>query len=252
MKETATLPILLKQLHLPTVNRLWEEENKKAIEQGWSPSRYLTLLCEYELSDRNNRKLKRHMAEARLPKGKSLENFDFTAVPSLNKSQINAFASGEIWLENGRNLLIFGPSGVGKTHLGAAIGEKLIEAGYRVLYTKTTKLVQELQAAKKELALSSAIAKLDKYDCLILDDFGYVKKDEAETSVLFELICERYESKSFLVTCNQGFAEWDKIFIDKTMAVAAADRLVHHATILEINAESYRKRTALKQKEEKK
>ena len=255
MKETAILPTLLKQLHLPTINRLWKEESKKAIEEGWSPSRYLTLLCEYELSDRNNRKLKRRMAEARFPKGKSLETFDFTVLPSLNKSQINAFASGEVWLENGRNLLVFGPSGIGKTHLSGGIGEKLVEAGYRVLFTKTTELVQELQAAKKELMLSSAIAKLNKYDCLILDDFGYVKKDEAETSVLFELICERYESKSLLITCNQGFVEWDKIFTDKAMAVAAADRLVHHATILEINGESYRKRTALnqmKQKEEEK
>ena len=85
-----------------------------------------------------------------------------------------------------------------------------------------------------------------------LDDFGYVKKDEAETSVLFELICERYESKSLLITSNQGFAEWDKIFTDKTMAVAAADRLVHHATILEINGESYRKRSALNQMQQKK
>jgi DNA replication protein DnaC len=92
--------------------------------------------------------------------------------------------------------------------------------------------------------LPSTLDKLDKYDCLILDDFGYVQKDQAETGVLFELICERYESKSLLITCNQVFAEWDKIFVDKIMAVAAADRLIHHATILELNVESYRKKTA--------
>jgi DNA replication protein DnaC len=96
--------------------------------------------------------------------------------------------------------------------------------------------------------LPTALDKLDKYDCLILDDFGYVQKDGLETSVLFELICERYERKSMVITCNQPFKEWDKIFLDKQMALAAVDRLVHHATILEIEAESYRKRQALTKK----
>ena len=207
--------MLLKQLRLPTVNRLWKSEGEKAIEQGWSPIHYLFLfccmiLCEYELSDRNNRRLARHMSEAKLPRGKTLATFDFKVVPSLNKSQINAFAAGEVWIKNGNNLLIFGPSGVGKTHLGAAIGEKLVETGHRVLFIRTTELVQKLQAAKQALELPSALEKLSKYDCLILDDFGYVQKDQAETSVLFELICERYENKSILITSNQGFTQWDK------------------------------------------
>jgi len=187
------------------------------------------------------------MAEARLPRGKSLTTFDFSAVPSLNKSQIFAFGSGDIWLKNGRNLLLFGPSGVGKTHLASGIGEKLVESGNRVFFTRTTELIQKLQIAKKECVLPAALEKLNRYDCLILDDFGYVQKDHMETHVLFELICERYESKSLLITCNQSFAEWDKIFMDKTMAVAAVDRLIHHATIFDLNVESYRKRAAFAQ-----
>ena len=245
MRETAVLSMLLKQLHLPTMSSLWEGLNKEAVQQGWPPARYLTALCEHELSHRDNQRLKRNMANAKLPRGKSLATFDFSAVPSLNKSQIAAFASGDIWLKNGGNMLIFGPSGVGKTHLAADIGEKLVESGYRVLFSKTTEIVQKLQAAKRALALPLALEKLDKYDCLILDDFGYVQKDQNETNVLFELICERYENKSLLITCNQVFAEWDKIFADKSMAVAAADRLIHHATILELNAESYRRKAAL-------
>ena len=185
------------------------------------------------------------MAEARLPKGKSLSSFDFSLTPQINKVQISAFGSGEIWIENSRNLLIFGPSGAGKTHLAGAIGEKLVESGYRVFFIRTTELVQKLQTAKQLLTLPSALDKLGKYDCLILDDFGYVQKDQAETNVLFELICQRYESKSLLITCNQHFGEWETIFKDKAMAIAAADRLVHHATILELNVESYRRRTAL-------
>jgi DNA replication protein DnaC len=245
MKESAVLPMLLSQLRLPTVSRLWESLHQEAVRQGWTPARYLTALCEHELSHREDRRLKRNMAAAQLPRGKSLATFDFNALPSLNKSQIMGFASGDIWLKNADNLLIFGPSGVGKTHLAAAIGEKLVESGYRVFFSKTTDIVQKLQAAKRALTLPSALDKLDKYDCLILDDFGYVQKDQDETNVLFELICERYENKSLLITCNQVFAEWDKIFIDKTMAVAAADRLIHHATILELNVESYRKKAAL-------
>ncbi len=101
-------------------------------------------------------------------------------------------------------------------------------------------------AAKKELQLPKALDKLDKYDCLILDDFGYVKKNLVETNVLFELISERYERKSLLITCNQPFGEWDTIFQDKAMTVAAIDRLVHYSTIIEINKESYRKEEALK------
>jgi len=254
MKEAAVLPMLLKQLRLPTMSRLWKEMNTEAVEQGWTPTRYLKALCEHELSDRDNRKLARYMAESQLPRGKTLETFDFRAIPSLNKSRITAFASGDVWIKSGKNLLIFGPSGVGKTHLAAAIGEKLVEAGYRVLFSRTTEVVQKLQVAKRECNLVSALEKLNKYDCLILDDMGYVQKDQTETSVLFELISERYENKSLLITCNQTFDEWDKIFMDKAMTIAAVDRLVHHATILELNVESYRKRAALKatklQKEE--
>jgi DNA replication protein DnaC len=135
-------------------------------------------------------------------------------------------------------------TGTGKTHAAAAIGAGLIDHGYRVLFTRTTDLVQKLQAARRDLALPATLAKLDKFDCLILDDLGYVRKDQAETSVLFELIAERYERRSLVITCNQPFSEWGQIFPDPAVTVAAIDRLVHHATILELNTESYRRRVA--------
>jgi len=113
------------------------------------------------------------------------------------------------------------------------------------MFTRTTDLVQRLQVARQELALERAIAKLDRYDLLILDDLAYVTKDQAETSVLFELIAARYERRSMLITANQPFGEWGKIFADQAMTLAAIDRLVHHATILEMNVESYRRREAL-------
>ena len=250
-REKAILPMLLNQLRLPTIGRQWEEVAVEAESKGWSGPQYLSKLCEQEIAERESRRFARHMSEAMLPKGKSLETYDFNAVTGINKNKILAIASGATWVKEGMNILIFGQSGVGKSHLAAAIGEKLVENGYRVLFNRTTELVQKLQAAKKNLVLPAALDKLDRYDCLILDDLGYVQKDELETNVLFELICERYERKSLLITCNQSFKEWDHIFRDKQMAIAAIDRLIHHATILEIEAESYRRKKALERVKKK-
>ncbi len=137
-----------------------------------------------------------------------------------------------------------GSPGVGKSHLGSAIGHALIDAGYRVLFTRTSELVQKLQAARQSLQLPSALAKLDRFDLIALDDLSYARKDQAETSVLFELIAERYERKSLLITANQPVSGWNDVFPDPGMTVAAIDRLVHHSTIFELNVPSYRRRQA--------
>jgi len=118
-----------------------------------------------------------------------------------------------------------------------------------VLFTRTTDLVQKLQIARRDLVLEAAIAKLDKYHLLILDDLAYVTKDQAETSVLFELISARYEHRSMLITANQPFGEWGKVFPDQAMTLAAIDRLVHHSTVLEMNVDSYRRKAAVEKPE---
>ena len=122
----------------------------------------------------------------------------------------------------------------------------MVELGKRVKFVTATALVQQLQLAKLQLELQSLLSKLDRYDLLIVDDLGYVKKSDAETSVLFELIAHRYERRSILITANQPFSQWDDIFPDSMMTVAAIDRLIHHATIIEMNAESFRKQAAAK------
>lgn len=156
------------------------------------------------------------------------------------------FAQTTDWLESACNMLIFGPSGTGKTHVCAALGRSMVELGQRVKFLTATALVQQLQLAKLQLELQTFLAKLDRYDLLIIDDLGYVKKSDVETSVLFELIAHRYERKSLLITANQPFSQWEGIFPDSMMTVAAIDRLVHHATIVEIRAESFRKQAAAK------
>ncbi|MGY8685975.1 IS21-like element helper ATPase IstB [Bradyrhizobium sp. UFLA05-153] len=243
--DAARVELLLNELRLPGVKAIWPKLAAQSDKEGWPAARFLAALAEHEAADRARRRIERHMAEARLPAGKTLTTFDFESVPMLSKAQVMALAAGDVWLKTGANLLLFGPPGGGKTHLGSAIGLALVEDGWRVLFARTTDLVQRLQVARRELALESAIAKLDRYDLLILDDITYVSKDQAETSVLFELIASRYERRSLLITANQPFGEWGRIFPDQAMTLAAIDRLVHHATILEMNVESYRRKVAL-------
>lgn len=246
--DPGVLAAQLTELRLPTIKAVWPQFTERADSEGWPAARLLAALAEQEIADRARRRMERHLSEARLPPGKTLANFDFNAVPMLSKAQVSAITAGDSWLEQGANLMLFGPPGGGKTHLAAAIGLALVENGFRVHFTRTTDLVQKLQVARRELTLQSAIDKLNKYHLLILDDLAYVTKDQAETSVLFELISARYEYRSILITANQPFGEWSKIFPDPAMTLAAVDRLVHHSTIFELNVESYRQRTAEDQK----
>ena len=211
--DAARVELLLSELRLPGIKLIWAALAETADKEGWPAARFLAALAEQEMVERSRRRFERHLEEARLPPGKTLDAFDFDAVPMISKAQVQALAAGDAWLEKGANLLCFGPPGGGKSHLAAALGMALIEKGWRVLFTRTTDLVQKLQIARRDLVLEAAIAKLDKYHLLILDDLAYVTKDQAETSVLFELISARYERRSILITANQPFGEWGKIFL---------------------------------------
>ena len=213
--DTATLNLMLSELRLPTIKALWPQFTAQADREGWPAARLLTALTEHEIADRARRRFQRRLREARLPSGKTLDSFDFSVVPTLSKAHVMALCAGDRWL------------------------------------ARTTDLAQRLQAARRELALEAAIRKLDKFHLLVLDDLSYVTKDHAETSVLFELISARYEHRSLLITANQPFGQWDKIFPEPAMTVAAIDRLVHRATIFELNVESYRRRTAIENKRQR-
>lgn len=241
--DVHALPTMLTALRLPSFHRHWPMLAERADKEGWPAARFLATLAEIELAERETRRIRRHLIESQLPGGKTLATFDFKALPSVPRARVEALAAGD-WIETGANLIAIGNSGADKTHLLCAVGHALVEAGRRVLYTRTTDLVQKLQAARRDLALETALAKLDRFELIILDDIGYARKDQAETSVLFELIARRFETRSLAIAANQPFSAWDTVFPDQAVTVAAIDRLVHHATILEMNADSYRRRAA--------
>jgi DNA replication protein DnaC len=236
----------LKQLKLRHFLDEWQNLEHQAAQEHWSYAQFLLALAQGEASRREHSRIARALCEAQLPSGKSWTNFEFSHLPGLNVAAIMEFSQTTTWLDTACNILLFGPSGVGKTHLCSALGRSMVELGKRVKFVCATALVQQLQLAKLQLELQSLLSKLDRYDLLIVDDLGYVKKSELETSVLFELIAHRYERKSIMLTANQPFSRWEHIFADSMMTVAAIDRLVHHSTIFEMQAESFRKQAAAK------
>ncbi len=246
MANPQSLPILLKELRLTTMLNAWPELSKKAVSEQWEPELFLAELCELEANHRFENKLKRLLRESQLPIGKQLSQYDFSEISGITALQLQQKINQTDWLRQGHNILLFGASGLGKTHLAAAIGHALIAQSTRVKFSTGTALVQQLQKAREELGLEDALKRLDKYELLIVDDIGYVKKSDSESQVLFELIAHRYERNSLLITTNQAFSEWDSIFGDNMMTVAAIDRLVHHADIYQIQGESYRKKQAMR------
>ncbi len=191
MANIQSLLLLLKELRLTAMAKSWSTLAEKSIKEGWDPAQFLAELCELETNHRYESRLKRLLKESQLPIGKQLSQYDFTEIEGITEQQLQQKIIKLDWLKQGHNLILFGASGLGKTHLAAAIGYRLIAQSKRVKFTSSTALVQQLQKAREALALDEALNKLDKYELLILDDIGYVKKSDSESQVLFELIAHR-------------------------------------------------------------
>jgi DNA replication protein DnaC len=194
---------------------------------------------ESEQQDRHERRVERLRRTARLPPGKTFTTFVSNRLPPPLARQLHELADGD-FLDRTTNVLAFGLPGTGKTHAACALGHALVERGHAVLFSPTFKLVQDLLVAKRDLALPSALRKLDQFELLILDDIGYVQQNAEEIEVLFTLLAERYERRSTLITSNLVFSQWDRIFKNPMTTAAAIDRLVHHSVILEFDVASFR------------
>ena len=238
--EGTSVEMLLRGFRLPTMAALYEPTMQRAESEGWSHRHVLEHLCQSEATDREQRRIGRLLAESGLPEGKTLGNLDEALLPVKIRRQLPALLDGG-FVSRSTNILSFGLPGRGKTHFLAALGRELIlRHSMRVLFRPTFKLVGQLLAAKRDLRLEAELKKLDRYQVVILDDIGYVQQNREEMEVLFTFLAERYERRPVMISSNLVFSQWDQIFKDKMTTMAAIDRLVHHAIILEFDGTSFR------------
>lgn len=240
----------LRELHLPTVRELYEEQAKQAQQESLSYELYLLELIERELETRRQNRTARLLRESKLPLEKSWKMFDRKRLPRKVDSQLDALVEGS-FVDRNENVLAFGNPGSGKSHLLCAIGQELIHRGRRVLFATCGLLVQELLIAKRDLKLARTLKRLSRFNPLIIDDIGYVQQNREEMEVLFTLLADRYERGSVMLTSNLAFSQWEKIFKDPMTTAAAIDRLVHHSIILELNISSYRLEQSKKNKQKR-
>ena len=229
----------LKSLRLPTVLREYGKLAKQAAAEGPDHVQFLARLFELEMIDRERRMIERRIKAAKFPTVKSLDSFDFKAIPALNKMQVLELARCE-WVDRRENVIALGPSGTGKTHIALGLGLSACQKGLSVGFVTAAALVHELMEARDERRLLRLQKQMVGYKLLIIDELGFVPLSKTGAELLFELISQRYERGATLITSNLPFDEWTETFGSERLTGALLDRLTHHVNILEMNGESYR------------
>jgi DNA replication protein DnaC len=229
----------LKQLKLPTVLREYDKLARECARDGVDHARYLLRLVELELIERERRTVERRIRAARFPAVKSLETFDFNAIPGLNKMLVLDLARCD-YIVRRENVIALGNSGTGKTHVALALGLAACQKGFTVAFTTAAALVTQLLEARDERRLLKMQRELQAVKLLIIDELGYVPLSATGAELLFETFSQRYERGSTIVTSNLPFEDWTSVLGSERLTGALLDRLTHHVSILAMNGDSYR------------
>lgn len=241
MKREATQAIVelhLKELKLPGMLRAYESILREAQEQSHDPLKFLAACLSAEADNRKENRLRARMKEARFSTLKTVTDYDFSAIPKLDKGKIISLC-GANFVGEKENVVLVGNPGTGKTHIATSIGLGAIEAGQRVRFTCALNLSQELELARKEHRLPRYIKSFDKFHLVIIDELGYLGLGPGG-ELLFQFLAERYERRSVVITTNLEFSRWVEVFSDPALTTALLDRLTHHCHVISFEGESYR------------
>lgn len=228
-----------RELRLPSVWCNLDETTRRAAADNWSMARFLQELLGQEVDTRRRNAVARLLRQARFPEPKTLEAIDWDALQGISKRQVQELAACD-WIDAGEDIVIAGPIGTGKTHLAIALGVEAVQRRRKVAFRRAADLVRDLREACDQKTLSRLHKRYGKCELLILDELGFVPFDRSGGELLFNLLADRYETSSTLVTTNLAFSEWVQVFGDEKLTTALLDRLAHHAHILTTRGTSYR------------
>ena len=244
------LKSILKELRLTEFLSQYEDVVKVAEKENKSYEDFLLMLAHEELKTRENNRIKRTLADSKIPVSKEIENFEFKNRKGVTVQEIKRLAEGH-FIKSAGNIVFYGGTGVGKTHLAIALVKKLCEKGFKCLYTRTDRLIEQLIAAKRDYTLGSVWKKFDKYDLIACDELGFLSQTQEGSDLFFQFISERYERKSLMITTNLAYTEWGQVFLNPITTAAAVDRIIHNCETFTITGDSHRVTAALKKNLEK-